>query len=328
MDCPENLFVMTDPIRLKQVILNLVRNSSRFVGHGFIRMRADVVDNSQVQLYVEDSGPGISPAQEIALFSKYQGSRDLLNQGTGLGLNLSQKLMQTMGGELRLDCSYNSGVEGRRGARFVVQLNASPLDVELPATTDCESDPSNDIVADQNRSDGVMEPRRLSSRVPAVASEEMAVVDEEARPVAPPNHPDQPLELTVLFVDDDPVVRKLFVRAVAKAQPTWTIQEACSGAAALKLCEEALHKPDLIFMDQYMATVDKPLLGTETVHAMRSKGIQSIICGLSANDIRESFIAAGADEFVLKPIPCNVDELRLLFRRILGTRQVSNEMIV
>ena len=66
---------------------------------------------------------------------------------------------------------------------------------------------------------------------------------------------------------------------------------------------------DLIFVDQYMASAEKQLLGTETVRALRSGGVKSIICGLSANDMERPFLAAGADCFCIKPFPCKKDEL-------------------
>ena len=59
-----------------------------------------------------------------------------------------------------------------------------------------------------------------------------------------------------------------------------------------------------------MASVGKQLLGTETAAAMRSRGLKSIICGLSANDIEDSFVKAGANGFILKPMPCKPDALR------------------
>ena len=59
-----------------------------------------------------------------------------------------------------------------------------------------------------------------------------------------------------------------------------------------------------------MASVDKQLLGTETAHVMRTKGVTSIICGLSANDLKDSFMSSGADDFLLKPLPCKPNELR------------------
>jgi len=50
-DCPANLMVLTDRLRLTQVVLNLSRNSAKFVDSGFVRLRARVVDNgTNVQL--------------------------------------------------------------------------------------------------------------------------------------------------------------------------------------------------------------------------------------------------------------------------------------
>ena len=66
-----------------------------------------------------------------------------------------------------------------------------------------------------------------------------------------------------------------------------------------------------------MASVEKSLLGTETAQAMRSKGVKSTICGLSANDIRDSFLSSGANDFILKPMPCKPDALKVELMRIL-----------
>jgi signal transduction histidine kinase len=70
VDCPENLFVATDCLRLKQIMLNLGRNSTKFVHSGFIRFRAVVVDGL-VELNVEDSGPGIPAEKRGALFEMF-----------------------------------------------------------------------------------------------------------------------------------------------------------------------------------------------------------------------------------------------------------------
>lgn len=54
--------------------MNLVCNSAKFVQKGFICMRAEVDDDNQVLLYVEDSGPGIKPENRGGIFCKYQQS--------------------------------------------------------------------------------------------------------------------------------------------------------------------------------------------------------------------------------------------------------------
>jgi len=73
-------------------------------------------------------------------------------------------------------------------------------------------------------------------------------------------------------------------------------------------------------VDQYMASVDKQMLGTETARALRSKGVTSVICGLSANDLESTFRANGADCFLLKPIPCAKDELEQVFVELVNIR--------
>lgn len=81
VECPENLLAMSDRLRLKQVCLNLARNSVKFIQKGFIRLRAEVIDN-EVNIFVEDSGPGIPLEKREILFNKFQESLDSLSQGT------------------------------------------------------------------------------------------------------------------------------------------------------------------------------------------------------------------------------------------------------
>jgi signal transduction histidine kinase len=81
VDCPMGLVAMTDRLRLKQVCLNLARNSVKFIHEGFIRLRADVINN-EVHIFVEDSGAGIPVEKRKMLFSKFQESLDSLSQGT------------------------------------------------------------------------------------------------------------------------------------------------------------------------------------------------------------------------------------------------------
>jgi signal transduction histidine kinase/CheY-like chemotaxis protein len=282
VDCPENLIVSTDCLRLKQVMLNLGRNSSKFVHSGFIRFRAEIVDGL-VELYVEDSGPGIPIEKRGVMFEKFQTSLDVLSQGTGLGLNLCQNLMRLLNGDIWLHETYDSGVKDSPGARFVVQLKSRPLSTE-------------DILSSTKK--GI---REFIQHGNDSISKELVELPEN---------------LSVLFVDDDVVLRKLFSRSVRKVAPTWKFQEAANGETALRLVDSEHY--DLIFMDQYMASTEKQLLGTETVRALRTKGVKSTICGLSANDIEQSFISAGSDSFMLKPIPCGSSALERELGRIIA----------
>lgn len=76
--------------------------------------------------------------------------------------------------------------------------------------------------------------------------------------------------------------------------------------------------------------MEKQLLGTETVHALRMQGFTSKICGLSANDVEDQFFEAGADAFMFKPFPCEEMALVRELHRILylgsGVKQSNNDV--
>ena len=271
-ECPQNLIVKGDRMRLKQICLNLAANSSKFVEQGYIRLRAEVADGL-VRIHVEDSGPGIPPEKRKQLFLKFQESLDVLNQGTGIGLCVCKNLSELMGADLYLDSSFESGLPGCPGTRFTLQLNQPPLEIE-------------------NGFCGQHDPEEAKS------TKEL------------------PGDLSVLFVDDDTILRKMFSRLLRTVAPTWRIREAGNGETALRLVDE--ERFDVIFVDQYMASVEKQLLGTETVQAMRSKGVQSVICGVSANDVEEQFLNAGADAFMAKPFPCKKDTLKVELNQLLS----------
>lgn len=273
-------------------MMNLGRNSLKFTTSGFVRFRA-VVENGLVELFVEDSGPGISEEKRQNLFARFQTSMDVLSQGTGIGLSLCEQLVALLKGNIYLDENYDSSIPGSPGSRFVVQLNQPCLPSESILST------SNHLSADSNQNDsGTGSPSASNS----VQSE-------------------LPDNLSVLFVDDDNVLRKLFCRAVKKAAPSWSVAEAASGEAALQLVEsENAATYNIIFMDQYMASTEKQMLGTETVAELRNRGIDCTICGLSANNMEESFLTAGADAFLLKPFPCDPLRMQQELARIVQSR--------
>lgn len=105
-----------DPIRLKQVLVNIVGNAIKFTSHGSVavRVRIDEEVDGQRDLHVEveDTGIGISSRQAAHLFKPFtQGDSSTTRRfgGTGLGLVLAQKLAMAMGGGLNLKWSIPGG---------------------------------------------------------------------------------------------------------------------------------------------------------------------------------------------------------------------------
>jgi PAS domain S-box-containing protein len=113
-DLPQGL--VGDPLRLRQVALNLVSNAVKFTEHGEVVVSVDVVsrDDEQVVLrfQVRDTGIGISPEQRHGLFRAFaqaDGSMTRRYGGTGLGLVISKRLVEMMGGEIDVDSTPGQG---------------------------------------------------------------------------------------------------------------------------------------------------------------------------------------------------------------------------
>ncbi len=110
------LLLVGDPVRLRQVILNLVGNAVKFTHHGSVEVRATAEDgaNGEVVLRVDvtDTGIGIPPDRQAAVFEAFHqadGSTSRCYGGTGLGLAISQRLVSMMGGTLSLRSKPGEG---------------------------------------------------------------------------------------------------------------------------------------------------------------------------------------------------------------------------
>ena len=115
-DVPDN--IMGDPLRVKQVITNLVNNAIKFTQTGEVVLRASLEDEDKetnrvtLRLSVTDSGVGLSRAQQQSLFNAFsQADASTARQygGTGLGLAISKRLVEEMGGEIGLESELGRG---------------------------------------------------------------------------------------------------------------------------------------------------------------------------------------------------------------------------
>ena len=106
VEVQENLGTLTvDPMRLRQILLNLLSNACKFTKDGEVKLRASRVSNGRhwVELSVSDTGIGMTPEQQAKLFEEFSQADATTAQrfgGTGLGLAITRKLARTMGGDV------------------------------------------------------------------------------------------------------------------------------------------------------------------------------------------------------------------------------------
>jgi len=111
---PKNLY--GDPVRLKQVLINLINNAIKFTDHGKITTDISIKshDNDTITLLfkVIDEGIGLTPEQQDSIFDEYaqaDTSTSRTHGGTGLGLSICQKLSKIMGGDIGVTSKAGSG---------------------------------------------------------------------------------------------------------------------------------------------------------------------------------------------------------------------------
>ncbi len=119
---------LSDGVRLRQVLNNLLSNAIKFSEQGEIELSVQLVD-AWLVFEVRDSGIGMTPSQQALLFQPFsQADTSITRQygGTGLGLVISQRLIQALGGEgLRVESSLNQG--SCFSFRIPAQAVATPL---------------------------------------------------------------------------------------------------------------------------------------------------------------------------------------------------------
>ncbi len=123
-----------DPIRLRQVLLNLVGNAVRFTRRGAITVTVET-DAKGLRFEVEDTGTGIRPEVQTQLFEPYvQSGKPVTRElsGTGLGLVISKSIVELMGGEIGFTSERGTG--SRFWFRIPLMAATGPVDDSRPSS--------------------------------------------------------------------------------------------------------------------------------------------------------------------------------------------------
>ncbi|MEA5470490.1 ATP-binding protein [Spirulina sp. 06S082] len=265
-------YITTDPIKLRQVLINLLNNALKFTSEGGVSLRITATNPEQlsvvnrntidthknknnqqqttIKFEIEDTGEGIAEEEIDLLFEAFGQTQTGKNsqEGTGLGLPISRKFVQLMGGDITVSSQVGIGT-----------IFAFDIQVQIVTAKDIEN-------------------REEKSRVIGLKSSDS--------------------HYKILVVDDKEVNRKLLIKLL---QPLgFELQEASNGKEAIAIWEN--WEPHLIWMDMRMPVMD----GYETVQYIKSttRGQATAVIALTASVLEEEKIitlSAGCDDFVRKP---------------------------
>jgi signal transduction histidine kinase len=127
VEAEKNLGAVTiDPMRLRQILLNLLSNACKFTKQGEVKLKAGRIANGGdwIELTVSDTGIGMTPEQQAKLFAEFTQADSLTARkfgGTGLGLAISRRLARMMGGDVTV------ASEPGKGSVFTVRLPGGVL---------------------------------------------------------------------------------------------------------------------------------------------------------------------------------------------------------
>jgi signal transduction histidine kinase len=123
--------VFADPRRVRQILGNVLGNAVKFTPAGRVLVSIEPDSASWGLIRVTDTGPGIAPEEQAAIFEEYRQAGDpgMRNAGSGLGLAITRRLVQMHGGTVELESAVG------RGSCFSVWLPAEPPERDFPDLT-------------------------------------------------------------------------------------------------------------------------------------------------------------------------------------------------
>ncbi len=129
-DDPMPKMLQTDPLRLKQILVNLLNNAVKFTPRGRVSMRvshlrATAESSDRVRFAISDSGIGMSEEQMAKLFQAFFQADESMTRrfgGTGLGLTISKRLATLLGGDITVQSTAGAG------STFTLEIDAGSLD--------------------------------------------------------------------------------------------------------------------------------------------------------------------------------------------------------
>lgn len=258
-------YIYIDPIRIRQILINLLGNSIKFTEKGKIELRilshpTSIKDKTKIEFIISDTGIGIPLEKQKMIFEAFSqgdGSTTRKYGGTGLGLTICNKLLKIMGSQLELKSEPGVGSQ----FSFTLLLDIPPMKDSSPYAKIVQGSKGN-----------------LKNQILPI---------------------DKPYK--ILVTDDNSLNRMLVIHMVQLILPNSQIIEATNGKECVDIFSS--EDIDLILMDLQMSVMGG-FEATHIIRNM-DKGRLIPIIALTAGtleSIREKCLAEGMNDFLSKPI--------------------------
>jgi signal transduction histidine kinase/CheY-like chemotaxis protein len=268
-------FIKGDPVRIRQVLLNLASNAVKFTERGAVRIEVSQLDGPQIKISVADSGIGISEEQMNRMFLRFTQADSSTTRrygGTGLGLAISRTLVELMGGAI--------GVSSEPGIGSTFWFTLPLVAADAPP-----------VAADA--------PPALADEAPVPVLTGAVGEDDAARVHAAPSDAG---EVRLLLVEDNFVNQRVAVYMLTKLG--YRVDVAPHGREAIDMLGKFNYA--LVLMDCQMPEMD----GFEATRSIRDRNStvrdhDIPVIAMTANafpEDRARALACGMNDFLAKPV--------------------------
>jgi signal transduction histidine kinase/CheY-like chemotaxis protein len=288
--------IHTDPMRLHQVLKNLVANALKFTERGGVSVTAGRCDHGGVRLTVKDTGVGIAPENHALVFEAFRqadGNTTRRYGGTGLGLSISRDLTHLLGGTIELESAPG------RGSTFTVFL---PERIDRTESTPTVAPPPRSV-------------RRMAPLAPAPAPGDgrashangrgrdeliTSTLDDRAKIVAGSR--------VVLLIEDDPNFSRILVELAHELEFLALVADSAEEGLLLA----GRYRPSAILLDVGLPDRSGLSVLDELKHSPSTRHIPVHI--VSCSDFTQTALQMGAAGYAIKPV--ERDKLVTAFRRL------------
>ena len=305
--------ILGDPVRIRQILVNLIGNAIKFTEKGTITVLCEVVDTEgsvtttikssasvkesndnnqevfsassmQLKISVIDTGVGLSPAQVQELFKPFKHVDTLVprnERSTGLGLSVAMRLATLMDGTIDVESSPG------QGSTFSLLLNVYVPEGSYTHAVLAERE--NKVDSGQRRGSQLL--TGLDIRLPQKKPEE-----------TPPDEK-HPLQNARILVVEDMMVNQAIIATLLRDAGA-QVAIADNGALGVRRVMQDMDNGllfDVVLMDMQMPVMD----GYEATAFLRKHGYQRPIVAVTAHALsgdREKTLEAGCDDYIAKPI--------------------------